>query len=183
MKNVLSLFIMSFSVACAQHDNTPKVPLVQTGQEEYPAIDYSVALEHPYEIAFETVPVNHGQSELHIDIKLFGGSFFVSPNEKKDFSGKFRVEIAPNDNLQLGADFEEIPTSKKVVDPKLFMRGDTYWVRESTQYKYPLQVNTTKDFQIGGKVIFTIEPKCTLEEIPIIFKFKNGELKVERWEC
>ncbi|MCB9186881.1 MAG: hypothetical protein H6601_09060 [Flavobacteriales bacterium] len=91
--------------------------------------------------------------------------------------------MEPNDNLKIVADFEEPPSSNKVLDPKLFMHGDSYWVRENMKCKYPLQVNTIEDFEIGGKVIFTIELKCTREVIPMMFKFKGGELKVEKWEC
>ena len=49
-----------------------------------------------------------------------------------------------------------------------------------TTYMAP---TSKEDFDIGGKIIFVIEPKCTLEEIPLMFKYRSGVLTVEPWKC
>jgi hypothetical protein len=83
----------------------------------------------------------------------------------------------------LGEDPEEIPRSVEVIDNHPFVNGPINWVHEKTTYKYPLIVNSNEDFTVGGKIIFVIEPKCTLEEIPLFFKQKEGVLTVEFGKC
>lgn len=177
------------SVACAQNEpsavSSPdsETPVLEVSMYESPAIVREEAIDHPYDIAFEVVKFDHHQYGLQIDMRLFGGSFYVSPFSTRDFKGKFRVEIAPNDHLKLGSDIVETPRTQPVIDLHPFVDGEVNWVSENTKYEYPLEVKTTEDFEIGGKIIFVIEPKCTMEEIPMMFKYKDGELRVERWEC
>ncbi|MBI1286478.1 MAG: hypothetical protein GC178_02765 [Flavobacteriales bacterium] len=159
------------------------IPVLEVSLYESPKIDHEVAVNHPYDIDFRIAKTDEGELNWLIFTDLFGGSFYVSPHSTADFKGKFRVEVAPNDDLEVGADFIEIPCSKEVFDPHPFIRGPVNWVSENTTYEYPLILHTDQDFEIGGKVLFVIEPKCTLEEIPVIFKYKNGVLRVEKWAC
>ena len=124
-----------------------------------------------------------GQSKLVTSMKLYGGSFFVSPHSTTDFKGMFSVEVAPNEDLSIGTEFVETPRTQTVIDPHRFVNGPVNWVTEDTRYDHPLKLNTDKDFMIGGKLIFVIEPKCTLEEVPVMFKYENGVLTVEKREC
>ena len=36
-------------------------------------------------------------------------------------------------------------------------------------------------FRVGD--VFTIEPKCTLEEVPFLIKQRSGVLTIEKWKC
>lgn len=189
MKYIVIFFCVSLSTACAQKEFSPcaapdsGIPVLDVSMYESPWIAREEAIEHPYEIGFEVVKVDHDEYVLQIDMKLFGGSFYVSPFSTQDFKGKFRVEVAPNAQMELGTEIVETPRTQPVIDLHPFVNGEVNWVTENTTYGYPLILNTHNDFEIGGKIIFTIEPKCTLEEIPMIFKYKDGELRVEKWEC
>ena len=187
MKNIVSLFLLSLLVACAERKATtsiePTTPVLKVSMYESPLIDRETAINHPYDLAFELKKRTDGQYDLITDMKLFGGSFYVSPHSTVDFKGKFRIEVAPNGNLKMGDDFIEIPRSKEVIDPHPFVDGPVNWVQEDTRYEHRLTILSQEDFEIGGKIVFTIEPKCTLEEIPLIFKYKSGILTVEKWKC
>ncbi|GGK50315.1 MULTISPECIES: hypothetical protein [Flavobacteriaceae] len=57
------------------------------------------------------------------------------------------------------------------------------WVRENTTYKRPLKVKSKYDFEAFGRIRFTIEPRCTLEEIPLGIICKDGILKITSPKC
>ena len=165
-------------------DKTTCQPRVlKTSMYESPLIDREVAINHPYDVNFKVEQGTDGLFHLVREIKLYGGSFYVSPQSGSDFKGRFRIEVAPNDNLEIASDFSESPQSETVIDPHQFVHGPVNWVIEDTRYEHPLKLNTKEDFEIGGKLIFVIEPKCTLEEVPVLFKYNNGVLTVEKWDC
>ena len=191
MRNIITLILLSATVSCAQKEYSqeqtlppydPDIPVLKVSM--YNSIfDLDSVQNHPYDADFKVEQSDDGQYSLVTEMKLHGGSFFVSPTTDEGFKGKFRVEIAPNDDLLLGTGLTETPPTKTVIDPHRFVNGPVNWVTEDTRYEFPLELNTEDDFMIGGKLIFVIEPKCTLEHVPIMFKYKNGVLTVEPWEC
>ncbi|MBP9153088.1 MAG: hypothetical protein KBF73_12455 [Flavobacteriales bacterium] len=165
-------------------DKTTCSPRVlKVSMYESPLIDHEIARNHPYDVQFKVEKTEESEFKLITLMDLHGGSFYVSPNTKMGFSGMFRIEVAPNDNLSVGADFVETPRSETVIDPHQFVHGPVNWVTQDTKYEHSLKLNTKEDFEIGGKLIFVIEPKCTMEEVPVLFKYKNGVLTVEKWKC
>ena len=187
MRYLLILSALTISSAYAQKSPAPaekaETPVLEVSMYNSPSIDHEVAKDHPYDVDFKVEKTADGQYILVTSMKLHGGSFYVSPNSNGDFKGKFRVEVAPNDDLSFGDDFVETPLSKEVVDPHRFVNGPVNWVTEDTKYEHLLKVNSEVDFMIGGKLIFVIEPKCTLEEVPLMFKYRSGVLSVEPWKC
>ncbi|MCF8463729.1 MAG: hypothetical protein K9G41_02735 [Flavobacteriales bacterium] len=161
--------------------SNPRV--LKTSMYESPLIDHEIAKNHPYDVDFKIEKTSGGQYKLVTIMQLFGGSFYVSPHSTMNFKGRFTIEIAPNNNLSIGSSFVETPHSETVIDPHQFVHGPVNWVTKNTRYDHSLQLHTEDDFEIGGKLIFVIEPKCTLEEVPILFKYKNGVLTVEKWKC
>jgi len=157
--------------------------VLKVSMYDSPLIDHEIAKNHPYDVDFVVDKSANGEFSLVTSMKLFGGSFYVSPHTKSDFAGRFRIEVAPNTILSIGAHFLETPHSQTVIDPHQFVHGPVNWVTEDTQYIHSLYLKTEDDFEIGGKLIFVIEPKCTLEEVPVMFKYKNGVLTVEKWKC
>ena len=65
----------------------------------------AIALDEPYDLNFSVEQTSDGQYALVATMELFGGSFYVSPHSTGDFKGKFRVEVAPNKDLEIGTDF------------------------------------------------------------------------------
>jgi hypothetical protein len=162
---------------------TCDTPVLWVSMYDSPLIDYDIAMKHPYDVEFKVEQTADGQFKMVTEMKLHGGSFYVSPLTETGFKGKFRFEVAPNEDLTIGTEFLETPQTETVIDPHRFINGPVNWVTEDTKYEHPLNLNTDKDFIIGGKLILVIEPKCTLEEIPIMFKYEDGILTVEPWEC
>jgi hypothetical protein len=162
---------------------TCSIPVLEVSMYDSPNIDHEVAKNHPYDVEFKVEKTEEGDFKLVTLMDLHGGSFFVSPNTKTGFKGVFRIEIAPNKNLSIEPDFIESPRTKTVIDPHRFVHDPVNWVSEDTKYEHPLKVHSEADFEIGGKLIFVIEPKCTLEEVPVLFKYKNDVLTVEKWKC
>ncbi|MDP6909655.1 MAG: hypothetical protein QF371_09120 [Flavobacteriales bacterium] len=190
MKNIIAIFILSFSVACAQKETTESIatsesniPVLEVSMYNSPLIDYEIAKNYPYDVDFMVEKTSEGQFNLVTWMQLYGGSFYVSPHTGTGFTGKFRIEVTPNDDLSIGTDFIETPRTTTVIDPHRFVHDPVNWVTENTRYDHPLEVKSTEDFEIVGKLIFVIEPKCTLEEIPVLFKYRSGELTVEKWGC
>lgn len=181
MKYIIIFLCLSLTVACTEKTTTTSNQNVS--MYDSPLIDRQVAFNNPYELTFDIEKGKDDQYSMVTTMKLFGGSFYVSPHSTRDFTGRFTIELAEYDNLELGDDFIETPRSKEVFDPHQFVNGLVNWVQEDTRYDYQLTLKSQEDFEVGGKIIFTIEPKCTLEEIPFIIKYKSGVLTIEKWMC
>ncbi|RLD19037.1 MAG: hypothetical protein DRI69_09250 [Bacteroidetes bacterium] len=181
MKYIIIFLCLSLTFACTEKIATTSTQNVS--MYDSPLIDREVALNNPYELTFDIEKLKDDQYHIVTIMKLFGGSFYVSPHSTREFKGRFTIELADNDHLILGDDFIEIPRSKEVFDPHQFVNGLVNWVQEDTRYDHNLTVTSQEDFEVGGKIIFTIEPKCTLEVIPFIIKYKSGVLTIEKWMC
>jgi hypothetical protein len=121
---------------------------------------------------------NKDEFVLSIQMNLKKNSYFVSPNEKRDFTGKFTVVLTESEKLIPTGAMIENPISK--VD---HYQGNANLVRENTNYKQTLKVISTKNFEVYGYIQFTIEPRCTLEKIPFILSFVDGKLRVKMDGC
>ena len=150
---------------------------------DIPLSDRTAALEHPYDLEFRLEKGEGNTYTLITTMDLHGGSFYISPNAKRDFKGKFRVEIADQDHVVLGERIKEIPRSVEVIDLHPFVDGTVEWVNEDTRYEHTFTLMTKEDLDVGGKYSFTIEPKCTLEEVPFMIKQRSGVLTIEKWKC
>ena len=148
-------------------------------------------------ITFKEFSVNHedytihfslekGADEQHIlivSMELHNDSYYVSPNSKRDFKGKFRGDFGTSESIEFYGDFVETPLSAEEFDPHPFVRGTINWVREDTTYKQRLLLKTQENFQVYGRIIFTIEPRCTLEQIPFSIVYDDGELVFVEVKC
>lgn len=184
MKKIMIGVAGLLAMSCAKREASvpiePVTPVLDVSMYEAPTIDRDVVMDHPYELACSVERTANGPYVLIASMKLFGGSFYVSPHSTGDFSGKFRIELATNDKLQMEAGFTETPRSLEVIDKHPFVWGPVNWVNVDTRYAYPLTVLANEDFDLEGKVIFTIEPRCTLEEIPVLLKYRSGVLTLEQ---
>ena len=169
-----------FTTSCTNQE----APIVSHGASMYdsPLIVEHQAMNNPYELSLELNPGNVvNDYSLIASMKLFGGSFYVSPFATGDFSGKFTLEIEQNNHLKLGQEIIETPPSREVFDPHPFVNGKVNWVQENTTYNYQVSVTSLQDFKVTGWVRFTIEPKCTYEEIPFDVVSKDGKVWVQQY--
>ena len=137
----------------------------------------------PYELKMKMNELEKDEFELELSMLLFNGAHFVSPNAKRAFKGKFTVHLDDNDKLVPISELIENPPSVEEYDPHPFVNGNVNWVREDTKYTLKLKRNAEKYFSVKGFIQFTIEPRCTLEKIPIIIKNIKGKLRVELFQC
>lgn len=145
--------------------------------------NYGPFIGDPYDISFGVKLIDTTTYELSIAMNLNGQSYFVSPNSTRNFKGKFQFVMASNESyINLGP-LVETPETKEEIDPHPFVDGPVNWVRQNTMYKQQIQLKTAKDFEVRGHVQFVIEPRCTLEKIPVILKQENGVLKFEVFGC
>jgi hypothetical protein len=178
MNNFILVSILSLLFSCAEKD----VIIAQTASMyDSPLIDPVIANEHPYELGLRVGNTNVNEHRIIIEIKLFGGSFYASPSSISRNLGRLVVGIEDNDKVQLGTDFVEVPRSREIFDAHPLVKGNVNWVAEDTSYDYPLTVLTKEDFKVNGMIRFTIEPKCTYEEIPFSISSKDGKLTVQRY--
>lgn len=121
--------------------------------------------------------------QMSVQMHLKKGSYFVSPNTKRDLKGRFMIVLSDVDHLRRSGTILESPLSVEEYDPHPFVNGPVNWVRRTTNYKQSFTLLSTKDFQVNGYLQFTIEPRCSLEKIPFILSYTNGKLVVLADRC
>jgi hypothetical protein len=154
MKDIAVIILLFLVHACGKKVST--MPTLSESMYLSALIDPSIAISKPYELSFDIEKTADDQYTLVTNIKLHGGSFFVSPHSTRDFKGKFTIETADNDMLKIGHEFKESPRSEEVIDPHPFVNGPINWVKEDTRYDHPLVITSQEDFDMGGKIFFTI---------------------------
>jgi hypothetical protein len=138
---------------------------------------------NPYELKLDKHKLSNDTYHLEIKMFLYNDAFYVSPNAKRNFSGKFTFFVANNNFFTLKDNLIETPLSKEEYDSHPFVDGNVNWVRVNTTYKQKLEISTTEDFEVRGYIQFTIEPRCTLEKIPVFIKYEKGKLNFEIDKC
>ncbi len=182
--NILTTFsvvLLSFSFSASQQQTeTTK----ETIKLKNPEITNGLTVnDKDYTLHFEIEKPNDRNHTLVIDIELHNESHFISPNAKRYFSGKFHLDLESNKVLDFEDNLIEIPLSVEVIDPHPFVRGLVNWVRVNTTYRQPLVVKLQKEFVVSGRLQFTIEPRCTFEEIPFAISYQDGVMKIIDRKC
>ena len=144
--------------------------------------DFTTVNDKDYTLHFEIEKIKN-KPVLTISINLHNESYFVSPHAKRDFKGKFYMDLGSYKHLDFEGDIMETPRSVVEFDSHPFVNGVVNWVRVNTTYKQVLQVKSQEDFVVFGRVRFTIEPRCTLEEIPFGISYKNGVMTLIDPKC
>ncbi len=151
---------------------------------ERPEIKNRVTIDNKdYTLHFEIENADTQKPFLVIAIELRNGSHFISPYAKRDFKGKFYMDLGNYTHLAFDGDIIETPRSVEEFDPHPFTNGLVNWVRVNTTYKQPLLIKSQSDFEVFGRLRFTIEPSCTLEEIPFAISYQNGVMKFINPKC
>jgi hypothetical protein len=136
-----------------------------------------------YKLKFGVNELKDDVYELVIDVNLLNDSYYVSPNAKRDFKGKFTIEMEDSQKLTTLDDWDEVPRSVEEFDSHPFVDGLVNWVREDTRYILKVKRNSLEDFNINTTLQFVIEPKCTLEKFPLVVRNQGGYLKFQINGC
>lgn len=144
--------------------------------------DFTTVYDKDYTLHFE-IKNAKSNPQLVISIKLHNNSYFVSPYAKRDFKGKFYMDLGSYKHLNFKDDIIETPRSVEEFDSHTFVNGVVNWVRVNTTYKQSLHIKSQEDFVVFGRVRFTIEPRCTLEEIPFGLSYQNGVITLIDPKC
>ena len=189
MKYLLICLCFIFVISCKTDTSDTQIALAsmdtqapKLGVAMYPIISPFVTTE-PYELKLNMQKLDNDTYELEILMELNNGAHFVSPNSKGNFTGVFTVFIDDNDKIEPISKLLETPPSVEEYDSHPYVNGYVNWVRENTTYKQKIKRISDEDFRVLGHIQFTIEPRCTFENIPFIIKYKNGELKFEKDQC
>lgn len=167
------LLSVTFSMSQQQLEKTiENIVTVQPETFEEVIIDKK---EYTLKISIENT--DNKNPLLVIEMVLKNGAHFISPLENKDYKGKFNFDFGSYENLVFEGEVSETPKSvAKVLYPNYTSKQEgTLWITKNTIYKQALKLKTTKDFEVYGRVQFTIEPTCTFEETPFAISYKDGK--------
>lgn len=134
-----------------------------------------LAEKDPYDINFD---IDTKSKSLLIKIDLEEGSYYIAPNSPGSFSGILKFNLPSNDFIELESKFKATP--KPIREENQFGDGLVDIIRQYTVHSLGYHLKTDKDFNIKASVQFVIEPKCTLETIPVTIFSKDGKLSFVR---
>ena len=184
MKTII-LFLGILMMAACQSNMQPSGQDIASTDTNQSTTDITDDTTHevPYELKVHIERHEPLIYDLIIDMKLFHDAYFVSPNAKKDFKGKFKFVIDDTDAFKLIGGLIETPLTKETLATHLPIAGPVNLVKSNTTYTQRIQVKALEEFQVMGSVQFVIEPQCTLEKIPVIIKYQDGYVKFEIFGC
>jgi hypothetical protein len=134
-----------------------------------------VKSKDPYQITFD---VDNKTNELLIKIDLEEGSYYLGPNSAETFKGLLKVDIPTNEHIELVGKFSSKP--KPTLEENQWGEGTINVIRKNTRHSLGYTLKSDADFNIKGTVQFVIEPKCTMEIIPVTISNKSGRLSLLR---
>ena len=157
------------------------IEIKTTKIEESKTFEALTIKDELYTLHFKIEKTENNKHSLIVDIELHDGSSFISPHERKEFKGKFYMDLGDYDQLNFDGDIIETPRANAIFYGSSFK--PVIWVKENTTYKQPLNILSDDNFEVFGRVIFTIEPRCTLEQIPFAIKYQDGVMTLFSPKC
>jgi len=94
----------------------------------------SIIATEPYKIDIQINEAWKNEYQLVIKMELQKGAHFVSPNAKRDFKGKFFMDLGSYEHLAFDGILVETPRSVEEIDPHPFVGGPVNWVRKYYLY-------------------------------------------------
>ena len=184
MNRFLICLIILCGLSCKNQTPAP-VPMSLTTSEGIPKLlsevyvyDRPTTEVLPYNMKLRVEQLEDETYQLAIDMILENGAHYISPHSPGNYTGKFLLDIDPGKHIQLDKELTENPRSKEEFDSHPFVNGRVNWVRTNTTYTKKFKINNTENFKVPGLIKFTIEPRCTLEQIPFTLFHKDGKLQV-----
>ncbi len=171
---VTALFLMSIENSLEQKTTNSTYQIENTPE--------GINITDPlYNLQLKIETTANNNYNLIIDIKLGEGAWYISPFETKNFTGKFYLDLGSYEALSFGENIIETPRAVASYDG--FADAPVISVKENTAYKQPLNKLRESNFEVFGRVQFTIEPRCSFEEIPFAITYKDGVMKLSSPKC
>ncbi|UTW64981.1 hypothetical protein KFE94_09835 [bacterium SCSIO 12643] len=135
----------------------------------------------PYHLNLQIEQTTPNEFTFIISMELEKNSYYISPYSDGNFTGKFGTCLNKNVHLKPIGKMKELPQSKETKNPW----GDfmVNFVYDNTLYKQKFTFNPEEDFKVDGHIHFTIEPRCTFEEISYTITNKSGKITVAKKQC
>lgn len=135
----------------------------------------------PYHLNLQIEQTTPNEFTFIISMELAKDSYYISPYSDGNFTGKFGSCLDQNVHLKPIGKMKEFPRSKETKNPW----GDfmVNFVYDNTLYEQKFTFNPEEDFNVDGHIHFTIEPRCTFEEISYTITNKSGKITVAKKQC
>ncbi|NOQ72976.1 MAG: hypothetical protein GQ574_13285 [Crocinitomix sp.] len=174
-KNLLTLLLIAIiSMACSTVETDNEI-LNEVANED-PITEIDAPKKLTFELTMGLDKLEENSYNLLANMQLDEGAYYGSPYSNNGFNGLFNIEIAENDQLIVSDTLIETPFPVEVYDG--FSDGKVRWVKEETNYKQLLTVNSQDDFEVTGVVLFVVEPVCSRYEVAFVITSKAGELSI-----
>ena len=120
---------------------------------------------------------------LVFSVDLKKASYYVSPNTKEDYKGKFYMDFGSYKDVSFNGKLHEKKLEKSPNRPFPKDKDSENNVFGNAIFTQKLTLKNTADFFVYGRIKFVIEPRCTMEIIPFMITFKDGEMIVTEAKC
>lgn len=182
--NKLSLFallLMSITFSFCQQEVEPAQVIKKVAE---PEIIKGITLDKKdYTIHINIEKVNEEQHNIVVFLELHNDSYIISPTEEKDFGGKLAFDFGSTENIDISGSISESPISYIEEGKHPYLADSTKTISVNTTFKQPIIFKTHEDFEVFGRVLFVIEPACTMEKITYAIKIENGKIKLFYPKC
>ena len=160
---------------------TNKQPNTKTSSKKTTTISNGLyKVDNLYDLKINIETTKDNIQYLVVSIILKKDSYFVSPNDNNNFSGKFNLDLGNYQNVVFDGTIIETPLSIKKTNTNNITVNN---INVNTVYKQKLAIGLNPDFEVFGRVQFTIEPRCTYEEIPFKIIYKNNKMTITEAIC
>lgn len=179
MKKVIIIFSVLLCISCAVDDQNKEIKTVKETISSGDTKTFNIpkSTDDPYEIDFKVDKVNAKEYSLIVSIDLDNGAYFISPHSKGNYKGIFVISVEDNNKIILTDTIIETPQSVEKKDP--WSGEPAYVVDVNTIYKQNFTLTSDQNFEVTGRVQFTIEPKCTYEQIGFVISYHSGKVSVK----
>jgi len=167
----IAFVLLSITIGTSQQSVKPYANIATVQPETYTEFTIN---DSEYTLHFELEETKDKEHFLIISVELHNNSEFISPYEDKEFKGKFFLNLGTTNNLDFKENIIETPQAVDSYDK--FGPQNVKWVKVNTIYRQKLNIKTQEDFKVFGRLQFTIEPRCTLEQIPFSISYKDGKM-------
>jgi hypothetical protein len=135
-----------------------------------------------YTMQIQVETTKNNEHNLIITIALNNDSSFISSYSKPDFKGEFYMDLGSYTHLNFENNNTK-PRPAEEFEAHPYINGLVNWVDGITTYTQPLNILNKEDFEVFGRVKFTIEPNTNLEQVPFGISYKSGKMTINAPKC